>query len=665
MQFCVLEQFFPDGPHHPFASTMMKHFHKLRAPLHSIHKYPTLSLQEQRFLSQGWHRASARSLWDIWNDDSFVSQAQRLRLDTVESFDEWEEFALFASHYFILIACTAEAQSALSPNQPRTGSPPAVAPLRVTAHRPVSFTGQRRFAASIAEGGDVVGVHGGLGNQSRLSSMDLYFTGTEVSNSICAPPSHSISARMCHTVTSLQGDARLLVGGRASPNAALSDCWVRRNNTWEPTDSLPLPRFRHCSVPVQIHADTAGVLVYGGKTSSGDILNSWTLWEEQKGWQTVEVAEPSHLTDRFGAQMVAVDAASGYLFGGISRDGLVLEDFWKWALGKTEDNGIIVRLTNISKKLHDATHISDYIAGRFGATTNVVSGRILIIGGIGVRGVLPEQMELLCLDLTELSRDQWTSAVVQTVDTHFESPALRPLLTGHVSETVDSSVIIATGGAVCFSFGTFWNNYIWQICDTAIATPHEWKFHSAKESKPSFAAKVETENSNSQSSNSCGPTSIQRMTIQNETDFKSIMKMARPVVIVGLDIGSCTEKWSNEYLVKAVGSDRQIVVHEAQSNHMNFRKKNFDYTTKEFGVFMDEISEGSRQYLRSISSEQPLKKAANFEKDFPEIQNDFTLPPQLSFVQEHAHSSPLRISGPVAMWLHYDVSLAHKIIQGV
>jgi tRNA wybutosine-synthesizing protein 4 len=29
----------------------------------------------------------------------------------------------------------------------------------------------------------------------------------------------------------------------------------------------------------------------------------------------------------------------------------------------------------------------------------------------------------------------------------------------------------------------------------------------------------------------------------------------------------------------------------------------------------------------------------------------------LKYVRDNIHSSPLRISGPVNMWLHYDVSL--------
>ena len=102
----------------------------------------------------------------------------------------------------------------------------------------------------------------------------------------------------------------------------------------------------------------------------------------------------------------------------------------------------------------------------------------------------------------------------------------------------------------------------------------------------------------------------------------------------------------------------QVVVHEATGQHMNFQTKNFRYTTKPFSKFLDEIAGGSQQYLRSLSSEQPSEKPAEFASDFPELAADFVLPPQLNSVSQNAHSSPLRISGPVNMWLHYDVSLS-------
>ncbi|KAI9844933.1 MAG: tRNA methyltransferase ppm2 [Thelocarpon superellum] len=146
----------------------------------------------------------------------------------------------------------------------------------------------------------------------------------------------------------------------------------------------------------------------------------------------------------------------------------------------------------------------------------------------------------------------------------------------------------------------------------------------------------------------------------------------------GLDLGSCREKWTLQYLKDCINvnrlvcgelSDRvaaanflQVVIHQAQSDRMNFLSKNFSYVTRRWHDFLDQVDEGERVYLRSLSAEQPIQRPADLARDFPEIAGEFQLPPALSFVKEHAHSSPLRISGPVALWLHYDV-MANVLCQ--
>ena len=90
---------------------------------------------------------------------------------------------------------------------------------------------------------------------------------------------------------------------------------------------------------------------------------------------------------------------------------------------------------------------------------------------------------------------------------------------------------------------------------------------------------------------------------------------------------------------------------------MDFQAKNFSYVTKAFDEFIDQAAHGERLYLRSLSSSKPSELPADITRDFPSIAADFRLPPELRLVVENAHSSPLRISGPVIMWLHYDVSL--------
>ena len=89
---------------------------------------------------------------------------------------------------------------------------------------------------------------------------------------------------------------------------------------------------------------------------------------------------------------------------------------------------------------------------------------------------------------------------------------------------------------------------------------------------------------------------------------------------------------------------------------MDFTAKNFRYVTTEFGEFARRMAQGDRLYLRALSDEKPTEKPAVLEEDFPALAVDFVLPEELSLVKKNLFSSVLRLSGPVNMWLHYDVS---------
>jgi tRNA wybutosine-synthesizing protein 4 len=100
----------------------------------------------------------------------------------------------------------------------------------------------------------------------------------------------------------------------------------------------------------------------------------------------------------------------------------------------------------------------------------------------------------------------------------------------------------------------------------------------------------------------------------------------------------------------------QVSVHDTESDAMTFVNKNFKYTTMSFGNFVDKANSSGKVYLRSLSAAKPAEIPASLERDFPTISSDFTLPSSLfTTVISSAHSSPLRISGSTAIWLHYDV----------
>lgn len=345
----------------------MAHFDKLQTPLRAVQKYPTAVAQESRFKDLGWSKASAHNLWRLWNDSSFITPQERISLDRFEPFDEWEEFALFGCHYFLLVA-------------DNTGSLPSCRPGKVASPNPegwaashdssrsvkveIAYTdnpkgqGCRRFAAMLPLKGstrtqDRVGLFAGMGLNTRTNTYDVY--ANDLARDFTSNPFEASvmpSSRMCHTITDIGEAGALLVGGRTSPDNALADCWLYHKwlHTWERIDDLPQPRYRHGAV----NLGDGHVLISPGKSNSRDINGDFYIWSRRLGWKrcvhgSIEIPEAS-----YGATFTTLGKNSncsgprrGLLAGGISGEGLLEEEVWEWE---------VVEASGKVSKLHLRSH---------------------------------------------------------------------------------------------------------------------------------------------------------------------------------------------------------------------------------------------------------------------------------------------------------------------
>lgn len=548
----------------------MSHFNKLRAPLFSIHEFPSLAEQEQRFVNAGWAQARARSLWDLWSDDDFLPESTRTGLDSFEAFDEWEEFALFASHYFLLVASNgSEAlQKAKKPFEVANeqSAPDLSEQFVLKAHCPSGRSARRRYGALVPDTDHSVGHHGGKGEQARLSSTHLYTRSEEMTEPATSFPSRDIIARMCHTITSVgASDDCLLVGGRTSPAAPLDDCWLRQNSQWRRVHPLPEARFRHCAVSVSNGDRSSSVLVYGGKTKGNAILDSWLLWDEkiEQGWQTVKTSgcKPEA---RFGACFAKIHDNSGVLFGGIGRKGTIIEDFWTWNLLRRDDGSLQIELTDLTKHLRDASpQLSQYLF-RFGATVTPTSSGLVLAGGIMPRQLVPAEKEILLLDSKALLNTAMLKTCgmspVSAIGLGKAFNGQKPLLTGHVACAIDNDqVLFLGGGAVCFSFGTFWTEGTWTLQAVDSTNENTWAVVAPKKDLASKDPRPPANKSNrSNPSNGTKPVPIPRTRIESAAQFQQLVANGKPVIIEDSDLGPCTHLWTKEYLTSAVGADRKV-----------------------------------------------------------------------------------------------------------
>ena len=658
----------PDGADHPFAQKMIRHFNNLQTPLQSIHRYPRLADQEGRFLGARWSSVSARSLWDLWSDDSFVSPETRLDLNEVEPFDEWEEFILFASHYFLLLAentssSTGSSPSFLSrlrnPSSPTFATPSAEVPLRPGCQAfPSSH--RKRFGALALLSQSTFGQHGGLGLQTRQSKTDVYtLPGIDSFGSVIGAALEkckqleSIEPRMCHTITS-DCFGFLVAGGRASPHHPLQDCWLSGKDDWQRVEDLPLPLFRHCATTITLNnpnspTDNAS-LIYGGRTRSGHVSDQWLLWRKGFGWITIPVSGDP-LKPRFGAVMQETGFRRGILLGGMANEGTILPDAYEWII-----HGDAMTLSISLSRMRFSRPDTHYVVGRLGASLTNLKVGVLLIGGVSST-LIPQSIEVIKIFPENTDDDQkiiWNWAPVD-----IRTTGRRPLLVGHNSLEFSDTVAILGGGAVCFSFGTFWNESIIAISDSD-QTPRPFFEVNPQEPDRSIEQRITANIIKEPLSGCTVPRDDQ---VRSPQDFGQILDKGRPVIMRNTAMDSCMTDWTLPNLIAKIGGDRVIVVHEAPGeSFLDFQLKNFRYVKKPFKDFVDEISQGSPQYLRSLSSENPAGKPANIHVDFPELASSFKLPPQLNIVQQRMHSSVLRISGPVTMWLHYDV-MANVLCQ--
>lgn len=144
------------------------------------------------------------------------------------------------------------------------------------------------------------------------------------------------------------------------------------------------------------------------------------------------------------------------------------------------------------------------------------------------------------------------------------APNPRPLLIGVSVLSVNDSLIVMGGSAVCFSFGTFLNRGCFTIYGLspsssgdldAIEKPTSpWKYVATGAATTTNIPRLPT---SPPSTNNC-LVSVPRVRVQSPEEFNRIVEANKPVILEGSSLGSCTEIWTPAYLKDKVGSEREV-----------------------------------------------------------------------------------------------------------
>ncbi|KAK3315207.1 methyltransferase-like protein [Apodospora peruviana] len=683
-EFVLLEQILPSGEHHPFASTMLSHFNKLNTPPKSVQVYPTVEAQHDRFSFRGWKAVDVWTLWQAWADDRFLSASDRRKLEDIEPFDEWEEFALFASHYCVVHARTSAGTVPLS-TVPRSEFIPVPSQaVRLQFDECHGQRGQRRFGAAMyvspkEQASPVMVNVMGLGTKSRLQSCDVYSEGGESgAGAWFTMREGGPSTRMCHSLTCVGEGQFLLSGGRGAPMIPYKDCWLFDTSMtrWKRTHDLPTSLHRHSVTRL---GESDQVLLAGGRGYEG-IFGDYLVYHPEAGWTACEVVGICRPAYVYGAVLCCLSSPptkkfGGVFAGGLLEDGTIADQILSWELdisdvAKPTIKFVPLRVT-VAGVLMTAgmASICRRLLTRFGACCVPIQhyGGCILLGGVIKDHLLDRQDEILVCTLSadgvEITR-RLVRADILEGEANISLPP-RPLLVGNSTVPLpDGRVVLAGGGATCFSMGTFWNRGVYTLKptvadenqNTSSELPH-WVHDRTVDIIPGpenlSVAQPQSKAGGQGSNPRIEP--IARIQLESQEAFAKLIREGKPAVLEGLDLGPCVLNWGLERLVDKVGKDRKVVVHEAVTQAMDFNAKNFRYLTTDFEDFVNRVRQGDWLYLRALSNDMPTEKPALLSEDFLALAADFVIPPQLSLVKENIFSSVLRVSGPVNMWLHYDV----------
>ncbi|XP_067401002.1 tRNA wybutosine-synthesizing protein 4 isoform X2 [Emydura macquarii macquarii] len=458
-QFVLYEQMHPEDP---FGQIMQQHFSRLNSVLHALAQYPDCEAQRRRFLQAGWAKCSVIDMNEFYA--GFIPEDERQRVQALEPFDEYEEWHLKCSHYFILAASKGE-ELAWMPVFSRMLAFSADDPPRITGSISASvctidseIAGLKLYGhRSVLIKPHVILITGGFGEQDgrhcRLRDLHVLIRHKDnwrAGSVRLENPGNTWSGRLFHTVTCVSGSQALVVGGRMSPtNVALGMLWLRFPESMtasdpdcvvvelvnpQPAEDLSSPRWRHTTTEVTCQGQKY-LFIYGGRSSVQPVLGDWYfLHLEELSCRRIairgQVPEARHSHS-------ACSWDGGALIAG--------------GLGAAEQplNTVLFLRPAGSGFQWQGVETCPPLIPRYSHTAHVHDGKLLLVGGVWLHSASVPGVTVIDL-MTGISLEYQIDTV------SLEWPLM---LHNHSSIFLpdEKELLLIGGGGNCFSFGTHLN----------------------------------------------------------------------------------------------------------------------------------------------------------------------------------------------------------------
>ncbi|NXE15765.1 TYW4 protein, partial [Lophotis ruficrista] len=457
--FLLYEQMHPEDP---FGRVMQQHFRQLNSALHSLAQYPDCEAQQRRFFEKGWTKCSVMDMNEFFT--CCTPEEEQQRVQALEPFDEYEEWHLKCSHYFVLTASKGMEPS-WTPLLSNMTVPHRDGPVRVAGSIPAAvcamhseISGLRRYGHhSVLIKPNVILTTGGFGEENgqhcRMRDFHVLIKHAGYWKAGCVKkenPDKRWDERLYHTVSCLSNSLALVVGGRTSPSSAgLGMLWLKFPESWNASDPDDIAvelvnlqpaaepaalRWRHSTTEV-IFKGKKYLFLYGGRSAMEPVLGDWHFLHTQELSCTMIPVQGPVPESRHSHS--ACSWKGGALIAG--------------GLGAAEQPlGSVFFLRELEHGFQwQAVETHPPLIPRYSHTAHVHDGKLLLVGGVWFRSssvpgiTVIDLMTGLCLDYTiNVEHLEWPLML------HNHSSVFLP---------DEKELLLIGGGGNCFSFGTHLN----------------------------------------------------------------------------------------------------------------------------------------------------------------------------------------------------------------
>lgn len=135
-----------------------------------------------------------------------------------------------------------------------------------------------------------------------------------------------------------------------------------------------------------------------------------------------------------------------------------------------------------------------------------------------------------------------------------------PLMVGSSAISCCGRVLVLGGGAATYPQGSLWTDglYVFDFeTNNSRSAPLDFKLLES----PKLTSKLTRSQEDSSSVASIvALTPVPRIRLKGSEDFRTVLLNRKPVIIEGLDLGTCLDKWTPQYLCDQVGVDTKVTM---------------------------------------------------------------------------------------------------------